>query len=113
MVYTRMVRIPVFDPTKIAIRIRGGGLLPLLGEVRSLDKLLCTRSPGAQDVLLRDGYLYPLHRRMTALCRRIASDLESREAAADTLARWLYLHNAELAAALSDEIPAPTADTDG
>lgn len=105
MVYTRMERIIVFDPTEIAMCIREGGLLPLLGEVRNLDKILCTRSPELQDVLFRDGYLYPLHRRITTLCRRIASDLESSEAAADKLARRLYLHNAELAAALSDENP--------
>lgn len=102
----------MFDPTEIAGRIQEGGLSPHLREARDLDKLLCTRSPGLRHVLVRDGYLFLLHERMTALCRRISSILETSEAAADTLARWLYLHNAEVAAALTEEITALAGEID-
>ena len=102
----------MFETTVIAGRILEGGLSPLLREVRTLDKLLCTTSPEVRHVLVRDGYLFPLHRRTLALCRQIASGLENLEQPPDTLARWLYLHNAEVAAALTNQIPALKSDTD-
>jgi len=102
----------MFDPTEIARCIQEGGLSPLLRKVRNLDKLLCTRCPELRHALVHDGYLLPLHRRMTSLCRRIASDLKESAPAADMLARWLYLHNAELAAATSDN-PAMQSETHG
>lgn len=99
------------DPTEIARCIQEGGLSPLLREVRNLDKLLCTRSLGLRHALVHDGYLLPLHRRMTSLCRRIASHLEESAPAADMLARWLYLHNAELATSTLDN-PSMKDETD-
>ena len=96
--------LPVFDAAEIIRRVRAAGLTSLLTEMRALDRLLRSRCPETREVLLRDGYLFPIHHRLTELSRCIASAVDRDGPASEPLERWIYLHAAELAEAFSTEM---------
>jgi len=89
----------MYDIAAIVRRALKLGLEPVLEELRALDRTLRSRSPHVQLALARDGHLLPTHRRMAALCRRLAFAVQPARPAARELSRWLLLHSGELAAA--------------
>ena len=82
-----------FDVPGVARRIRDSGVAHLLEEMKELDRLLAPASPHLRRALSEGGHLFPVHQRQMGLCREVAGAVEagSDGAAAEDLARWIYL----------------------